>query len=39
MSFVLENIHVDLVEDRLGIEEEVIEADDVKEPAYDIDSW
>lgn len=36
MSFVLENIHVDLVEDRLGIEEEVIEADDVKEPAYDM---
>ena len=36
MSFVLENIHVDLVEDRLGIEEEVIETYDVKEPAYDM---
>ncbi len=36
MSFVLENMHVDLAEDMQEIEEEVIDVDDVKEPAYDM---
>ena len=38
MSFVLENMHVDLAEDMQEIEEEVIDVDDVKEPAYDMNS-
>ncbi len=36
VSFVLDNIRVDLVEDSQEIEEEIIEVDDVKEPTYDM---
>ena len=36
VSFVLDNIRVDLFEDSQEIEEEIIEVDDVKEPTYDM---